>query len=62
MPTSEFYCHRCKHRFQRLFFRGEEPEVARCPDCGRLVAAKSPRAERLFDGIADSSPLAKDTN
>jgi hypothetical protein len=48
--------------FRELFFRGEEPESVPCPFCVHAVATKSPQAEPLFDGISESSPLAKDTN
>lgn len=62
MPTSEFRCSRCGRQFRRIFFQGEEPKAVACPYCGHPVTVKAPQAERLFDGIADGSTLAKDTN
>ncbi|MEO0079054.1 MAG: FmdB family zinc ribbon protein [candidate division WOR-3 bacterium] len=44
MPTYEYHCHHCGHRFER--FQGiTEPPVRRCPKCRR-----NGRVERLISG------------
>ena len=62
MPTAEYRCPQCDHRFSRTILRGEAATPARCPHCGKAdVIARQP-ASGLFDGIANFSDLAKDTS
>ena len=65
MPHIEFQCKTCGHRFERLVFRGEEKNRFSCPECGEKDPAgikPLPGAESLFEGIANFSSLAGDTN
>ncbi len=63
MPTTEYVCLECGHRFSRLFLRGEPAVAANCPECGTVAGVEPSRgASGLFDGIANFSDLAKDTN
>ena len=62
MPTIDYTCPECGHRFKRVVMRGDPIEALPCPQCHGAAASpgKSPKA--LFDGIAGFSDLAKDTN
>jgi putative FmdB family regulatory protein len=42
MPTYEYECRHCKHRFEEFQSINDEP-LARCPKCGKSV-------RRLFGG------------
>ncbi|MCX7732383.1 MAG: zinc ribbon domain-containing protein [candidate division WOR-3 bacterium] len=44
MPTYEYHCKRCGHRFSQ-FQRITEPPVKKCPKCG-----KNGGVERLISG------------
>ncbi|MEN9979490.1 MAG: zinc ribbon domain-containing protein [candidate division WOR-3 bacterium] len=44
MPTYEYHCKRCGHRFSQ-FQRITEPPVKKCPKCG-----KNGKVERLISG------------
>lgn len=46
MPTYEYRCHKCGHRFSR-FQRISEPPVKKCPNC-----QSSKGVERLISGGA----------
>ena len=60
MPKIEYQCPQCRHRFEKLVFRGDEPRFARCPECDNAEAERIEGQEPVFKGI--SSFLAKDTN
>ena len=63
MPTIDYTCQHCGHRFTRVALRGEEAPPLPCPQCRTPAAARPAKdAASLFDGIAPFSSLAKDTN
>lgn len=62
MPTCDYHCRLCDHRFTRVVMRGEACPAAPCPVCGQPVAPTPLRSTPLFDGIAGFSDLARDTN
>ncbi len=62
MPTIEYTCQHCGHRFTRVALRGEEIPPLPCPQCRTPDARPAKDAASLFDGIAPFSSLAKDTN
>ncbi|MBI9086332.1 MAG: zinc ribbon domain-containing protein [Desulfobacterales bacterium] len=62
MPTVEYQCPQCDHRFSRVALRGEAEPPAKCPNCGAVDVTAFRGASSLFDGIANFSDLAKDTN
>ena len=59
MPTYEYECLACKHRFER-FQKFSEPPVAECPECGSAVRKVLFPAGIVFKGsgwyITDSRP------
>ena len=62
MPTREYHCGKCGHDFKQLVFQGDDEAPQKCPECGhpQIDAAKPP--PRLFNGIANHSDLAEDSN
>jgi putative FmdB family regulatory protein len=62
MPTADYTCPRCRHRFQRTVLRGEEDEPAPCPQCRQPRVKPSRGPASLFGGIAPFSRLNEDTN
>lgn len=51
MPTYEYVCDACEHRFERFQKISDEP-VKTCPECGKPKARRliSPGAGLLFKG------------
>lgn len=51
MPTYEYVCESCEHRFERFQKISDEP-VKTCPECGKRKARRiiSPGAGLLFKG------------
>lgn len=51
MPTYEYVCDSCEHRFERFQKISDEP-VKTCPECGKRKARRiiSPGAGLLFKG------------
>jgi len=62
MPTIDYTCQHCGHGFERVVLRGEEPRPVVCPRCKAPDAQPKRGYTGLFNGIAPSSSLAKDTN
>ena len=62
MPTIDYTCQDCGHRFSRVVLRGEEAGPQPCPECRTPDARPAKKATGLFDGIASFSSLASDTN
>lgn len=62
MPTIEYTCQRCRQSFKRIALRGEAIRPVPCPACRSEDTKPVLGPTGLFDGIAPSSSLAKDTN
>ncbi|MEJ2641118.1 MAG: zinc ribbon domain-containing protein [Desulfosarcinaceae bacterium] len=62
MPSIDYTCPQCGHRFKRVVMRGDPVEAAPCPECGRSAVKPGKGPETLFEGIAGFSKLAGDTN
>jgi putative FmdB family regulatory protein len=62
MPTLDYTCPRCGQRFKRVVMRGDPVTAAMCPACRQADVSPSRGPQALFDGIADFSDLAGDTN
>jgi putative FmdB family regulatory protein len=62
MPTIDYTCPQCSHRFKRMVMRGDPVEPAPCPVCGMTAVPPSKGPEALFEGISGFSKLAGDTN
>ena len=65
MPTYEYECLACKHRFER-FQKFSEPPVSECPECGSTVRKVLFPAGIVFKGsgwyVTDSRPSASSEN
>jgi putative FmdB family regulatory protein len=62
MPIIEYKCPHCGHSFNRMILKGDEPGSETCPECHRGKVKPPTQYPRLFEGIANFSTLAKDTN
>jgi putative FmdB family regulatory protein len=62
MPTIEYKCHHCGHAFKRTIMKGDETGSENCSECHRGKVKPSTQSPGLFEGIANFSTLAKDTN
>src|SRR5688572_26805398 len=64
MPTYEYECLACKHRFER-FQKFSEAPVTECPECGGSVRKVLFPAGIVFKGsgwyITDSRPSSSDS-
>lgn len=62
MPTVEYRCPQCRHVFSRVVLRGDEDLPVACPACAAAGVRPDKGPASLFEGIANFSRLAKDTN
>jgi putative FmdB family regulatory protein len=62
MPIVEYTCPQCGQRFKRVVMRGDPVTAAACPACRRADVPPLRGPQALFEGIADFSELAGDTN
>jgi putative FmdB family regulatory protein len=62
MPTIDYTCPQCGHRFTRVVMRGDPVEAVTCPACRTAAVPPGKGPEALFEGIAGFSDLAGDTN
>ena len=65
MPTYEYECLACKHRFERVQ-KFSEPPVSECPECGSAVRKVLFPAGIVFKGsgwyVTDSRPSSTSEN
>ena len=62
MPTIEFECKQCGHKFKRLVFKGDNDLESYCPSCGGHRVDEQVGPVSLFHDKEPSGDFLKDKN
>jgi putative FmdB family regulatory protein len=62
MPTIEFECHHCGHKFKQLVFKEEKAVESTCPNCGGNRIERQPGPQSLFHNKELFGDFIKDRN